>query len=414
LTGEFFAVTKLLFGLSTLLFVSARGDHLKVRAQDSDRWRGRESLMLSPEVTLMEQLKTIAEELRDIEPDIYWQAVETRDARFDGIFLYAVRSTKIYCKPSCPSRRPRRTQVSYFAACADAEAEGFRACRRCLPREPRASDRRVETVLRVCRAIEARGGEPLSLEELGAELKLSPHHLQRTFKNFTGITPRQYAAAHRLKQFKAGIARGRGVTEAMYESGYGSSSRLYEGAARQLGMTPATYRRGGKGMNINYTIADSPLGRLLVATTERGVCSVQFSDRDGELEAALAAEYPAAHVSRGGTELDDSVRAVLLRLDGSSSAPDLPLDLHATSFQLRVWEELRRIPYGETRSYKDVAASLGQPTATRAVAGACAANPVALVTPCHRVVRGDGSLSGYRWGVERKRALLERERARRS
>jgi AraC family transcriptional regulator of adaptative response/methylated-DNA-[protein]-cysteine methyltransferase len=361
----------------------------------------------------MEQVKTIAEELREIEPDIYWQAVETRDARFDGIFFYAVRSTKIYCKPSCPSRRPRRAQASFFSSCADAEAGGFRACLRCLPRESGAHDPRVEMVLRVCRAIEARGGEPLSLAELGAELKLSPHHLQRTFKQVTGITPRQYAAAHRLKLFKSGIAEGRGVTEAMYASGYGSSSRLYEGAAQQLGMTPATYQRGGKNMNINYTIVDCPLGRLLVAATERGVCSVQFGDRDDELEAALTAEYPAARVWRGGTGLDDSVRDVLRHLDGSVSTRELPLDVRATGFQLRVWEELRRIPYGETRSYKDVAARMGQPTATRAVARACAANPVALVTPCHRVVRGDGSLSGYRWGAERKRALLERERARR-
>ncbi|MFL6229433.1 MAG: bifunctional DNA-binding transcriptional regulator/O6-methylguanine-DNA methyltransferase Ada [Pyrinomonadaceae bacterium] len=359
----------------------------------------------------MEQVETINQELREIEPDIYWRAVETRDARFDGIFYYAVRSTKIYCKPSCPARRPRRAQVSFFQTCADAESASFRACLRCLPREADVRDPLVEIVLRVCRAIEARGGETLSLRELGAQLNLSPHHLQRTFRGVTGITPRQYAAAHRLRLFKSRIAKGQGVTEALYEAGYGSSSRLYEGAARQLGMTPATYRRGGRGMNINYTIVDSPLGRLLIAATERGVCSVQFGDHDAELEASLMAEYPAADVSRGGERLGECADAVLRHLEGSCLSVELPLDLRATAFQSRVWEELRRIPYGETRSYKDIAARLGQPTATRAVARACATNPVALVTPCHRVVRGDGSLSGYRWGVERKRALLARERA---
>lgn len=358
----------------------------------------------------MEYDKKIGQELRTIEPDIYWKAVEAKDTRFNGIFVYAVRSTKIYCKPSCPSRRPRRAQVSFFTSWADAEAGGFRACLRCLPRESPIHDPLIEIALSVCRVIEAREGEALSLDELGAELNMNPHHLQRTFKSVTGITPHQYGAAHRLKQFKSKVAEGRGVTEAMYESGYGSSSRLYERASQQLGMTPATYRRGGKGMFINYTIADCPLGRLLVAATERGVCSVRFGERDDQLEEALAAEYPAASIRRDGAQLVDCVKALLRHLEGTPFSLDLPLDVHATAFQLRVWEELRKIPYGETRSYQEIADRLGQPTATRAVARACAANPVAVITPCHRVVRGDGSLSGYRWGAERKRALLERER----
>jgi AraC family transcriptional regulator of adaptative response/methylated-DNA-[protein]-cysteine methyltransferase len=359
----------------------------------------------------MEQDRKINQELRAIEPEVYWEAVRARDARFDGLFVYAVRSTGVYCKPSCPSRRPRREQVSFFAACEEAEAGGFRACRRCLPREPSTPDPSVEMVLRVCSLIEAREGEAVPLEELGREVGASPHHVQRTFKRVTGITPRQYAAALRLKQFKTKVKEGRGVTEALYESGYGSSSRLYERVSERLGMTPASYRRGGKGMGISYTTVGCDMGRLLVAATERGVCSVQFGDSDGELEAALAAEYPAAELGRDAARLDDFVRALLLHLDGRESRLELPLDVRATAFRSRVWEELRRIPYGETRSYAEVAHSLGQPTATRAVARACATNPVALVTPCHRVVRGDGSLSGYRWGVGRKRSLLERERA---
>ncbi|HEX8556540.1 MAG TPA: bifunctional DNA-binding transcriptional regulator/O6-methylguanine-DNA methyltransferase Ada [Pyrinomonadaceae bacterium] len=358
----------------------------------------------------VEQDKDINQELRGIEPEIYWEAVRARDERFDGLFVYAVRSTGIYCKPSCPSRRPRRVHVSFFAACAEAEAGGFRACKRCLPREASPPAPSVEMALRVCALIEAREGEPAPLEELGREVGASPHHVQRTFKRVTGITPRQYAAALRLRQFKAKVREGRGVTEALYESGYGSSSRLYERVSERLGMTPARYRRGGKGMSISYTTVGCDMGRLLVAATERGVCSVQFGDDDGELEAALAAEYPAAELSREPSRLDDFVNALLGHLDGRPSRLDLPLDVRATAFQSRVWEELRRIPYGETRSYAEVARSLGRPTATRAVARACATNPVALVTPCHRVVRGDGSPSGFRWGVGRKRALLARER----
>ncbi len=354
----------------------------------------------------------ILHELRTIEADIYWQAVEAKDARFNGIFVYGVRSTGIYCKPSCPARRPRREQVAFFADCATAERSGFRACLRCQPRANAVlRDPRVEMVLRVARAIEAHAGTP-SLAELGAELNVSPHHLQRTFKSVTGITPRQYAAAHRLKQFKASVKDGAAVTGAIYEAGYGSSSRLYENAAAQLGMTPATYHRGGKGMNINYTIVDSYLGRLLVAATERGVCAVQFGDTDDELAAALAAEYPAASISRADTGLSEWVAALLRHLDGAQPALDLPLDLQATAFQTRVWAELRRIPYGTTRAYKEIAAAIGQPTATRAVARACATNPVALVTPCHRVVRGDGQRGGYRWGLARKETLLAQEQRR--
>ncbi|HVF55643.1 MAG TPA: bifunctional DNA-binding transcriptional regulator/O6-methylguanine-DNA methyltransferase Ada [Pyrinomonadaceae bacterium] len=359
----------------------------------------------------MSQDKHILRELRTIEEDIYWQSLTGKDARFDGIFFYGVRSTGIYCKPSCAARRPRREQVVFFPSSDSAEAEGFRACLRCRPREANGCDPRVEMILRVCRAIEANEDGALSLKDLGAGLGLSPSHLQRTFKSLTGITPRQYAAAHRLKQFKLKIKEGADVAGAIYDAGYGSSSRLYEKSSQQLGMTPATYRRGGKDMSINYTIVDCRLGRLLVATTARGVCAVSFGDSDEELAAALAGEYPAAVISRDDEGAGEWVGDLLRRLEGDGSETELPLDVRATTFQLRVWEELRRIPFGATRSYKEVAKAIGQPTATRAVARACATNPVALLTPCHRVVREGGELGGYRWGLERKRELLERERS---
>jgi AraC family transcriptional regulator of adaptative response/methylated-DNA-[protein]-cysteine methyltransferase len=300
--------------------------------------------------------------------------------------------------------------VSFYASPQAAEREGFRACLRCRPREETVRDPRVEMVLGVCRIIEAQGEGAPSLIELGEELNVSPHHLQRTFKSITGITPRQYAAAHRLKLFKSRIKEGVDVTGAMYDAGYGSSSRLYEKASEHLGMTPATYRRGGRGMNISYTIVDCHLGRLLVAATERGICAVQFGDHDDKLTESLAAEYPAARIQYDETGLTEWVEGLLHSLDGSQPDLGLPLDLQATAFQLRVWEELRKIPYGETRSYKQVALAIGQPTATRAVARACATNPVALITPCHRVIRESGDPGGYRWGLARKQKLLEQER----
>ena len=353
---------------------------------------------------------------RDIQPEsaltneqLCWKAVQAKDARFNCVFVYAVRSTGIYCKPSCPSRRPQRDQVIFFSSCDAAEQSGFRACRRCRPRQSQKSDPHVETILRACRAIEATADGPVSLAVLGEKLSISPHHLHRIFKKITGITPRQYAAAHRLKMFKLHIRNGEDVTSAIYDAGYGSSSRLYEKASEKLGMTPAAYRRGGKGMIINYTIVNCHLGRLLVAATERGVCAISFGEEDRKLESSLAAEYPAATIRREESRINNWVDPLLNHLNGSQRHLDLPIDLQAAAFQLRVWEELRRIPYGETRTYGDIARALGRPTANRAVARACAANPVALITPCHRVIRADGELGGYRWGLKRKKALLSQE-----
>jgi len=358
----------------------------------------------------MNQEREIFRELHELDEDVRWRAMQARDARFNGTFLYGVRSTGIYCKPSCPSRRPRREQVTFFPAREAAEAAGFRACRRCRPEAQAAAlDPQVEIVQRACRAIETHTEGALSLADLGAELGVSPYHLQRTFKRLAGITPHQYAAAHRVRRFKALIKKGQAVTNAMYDAGYNSSSRLYEKADADFGMTPAVYARGGAGMQITYAVSGCSLGRLLVAATPRGLCAVRLGDSDAELEDMLSTEFPAADIRRDEDVLVEWTELILQHLDGQQTSLDLPVDVRATVFQRRVWEELRRIPYGSTRSYGDIARSIGQPTAVRAVARACATNPVALVTPCHRVVRQNGDLGGYRWGMERKRKLLAQE-----
>jgi AraC family transcriptional regulator of adaptative response/methylated-DNA-[protein]-cysteine methyltransferase len=340
-----------------------------------------------------------------------WRAVEVRDAAFDGAFVYAVGSTGVYCRPSCPSRRPHRRHVAFFGLPEAAERAGFRACLRCRPRQARARDGRIEAVRSACRFIEERDDGPPTLAALAAHVGLSPHHLQRTFKRIVGVTPRQYADARRLDRLKARLRAGDQVAGALYEVGYGSSSRLYERAPSQLGMTPATYRRGGKGARIGYSIVAGPLGRLLVAATARGVCAVYLGADDGALEAALRREYPAAEIARDDAGLGRWVGALGEHLDGRRPDLDLPVDVRATAFQRQVWEALQAIPYGATRSYGEVARAIGRPTAARAVARACATNPVAVVVPCHRVVAADGGLGGYRWGVKRKRALLAKERA---
>jgi AraC family transcriptional regulator of adaptative response/methylated-DNA-[protein]-cysteine methyltransferase len=341
-----------------------------------------------------------------------WAAVLAREGHYDGRFVYAVTSTGVYCRPSCPSRRPVRRNVAFFRDPAGAEAAGYRACLRCHPRASATAS--ALAVAKVRAYIDAHADEPLTLAVLAREAGLSPHHLQRVFKRATGLSPKEYAGAVRTQRFKAHVKKESSVTTAIYEAGYGSGSRVYESADARLGMTPATYRQGGRGMQIHYTITDSPLGRLLVGATERGVCAVQLGASDRALAAALTEEYPRAEVQRDDATLGPWVEAILDHLQGRSPALDLPLDLQATAFQWSVWKALREIPYGSTRSYAEIAAAVGKPRAVRAVARACAANRVALVVPCHRVIGSDGRAGGYRWGAERKQRLLDQEKARAS
>jgi AraC family transcriptional regulator of adaptative response/methylated-DNA-[protein]-cysteine methyltransferase len=344
------------------------------------------------------------------EDESRWLAMARSDSAFDGAFVCAVTSTKIYCRPSCRARLPRRENVCFFEAPADAERAGFRACKRCHPREG-ALDSPRELVGRICARIDASGGAAPTLEDLGKEFQLSPFHLQRVFKRVAGVSPRQYAAARRVERLKAELRTEGAVAGAIYGAGFGSSSRAYESAASTLGMTPAVYGRRGRGMRIGYTIAVCALGRVLVAGTERGIASVCVGDDDAVLEAALRSDYAAAQIERDDAGTARWRDAVLAAINSGTTDSSLPLDVQATVFQARVWHALRAIPSGETRSYSDVAAAIGAPRAVRAVARACATNPAAVVVPCHRVVRADGGEGGYRWGVERKRALLEREAA---
>jgi AraC family transcriptional regulator of adaptative response/methylated-DNA-[protein]-cysteine methyltransferase len=301
--------------------------------------------------------------------------------------------------------------VVFFRLPEAAELAGFRACRRCHPRRVAISDPQVELVRQVCLYLEERFPETPTLDDLGLHTGASPYHLQRVFKRLAGITPRQYTQAMRLDRFKQSVKQGATVTGAIYDAGYGSSSRLYEGGPSRLGMTPADYRHGGKGLKISYSIADCALGKLLVAGTQKGVCSVRLGDTDSSLESTLKSEFGSAEITRDDIHLSVWVKQILNHLEGKHPHLDLPVDVRATSFQWSVWEKLREIPYGETRSYSEVARALGRPAATRAVARACATNPVALVIPCHRVVREDKSLGGYRWGIGRKESLLAQERA---
>jgi AraC family transcriptional regulator of adaptative response/methylated-DNA-[protein]-cysteine methyltransferase len=338
-----------------------------------------------------------------------WRAVLARDAHADGTFVYAVRSTRIYCRPSCASRRPRRDRVRFFDSPGEAEQAGYRACKRCRPNAPAAGDPWIAKVRRACAWL-ASADAPPSLAALAARIGGSPYHLHRNFKRLVGLTPRAYAAACRLSTVKRRLRKGDDVTGAVFGAGYGSSSRFYERAAARLGMPPSTYRRGGSGMTIRYTIVDSVLGRLLVAATERGVCAVEMGESDSDLERDLAREYPAATLSAAGGSFARWTAEILARVSGRRPRIDLPLDVQATAFQWQVWEALAAIPFGETRTYGQVAGAIGQPRSVRAVARACATNPAAVAIPCHRVVGASGSLTGYRWGVERKRELLQREK----
>jgi AraC family transcriptional regulator of adaptative response/methylated-DNA-[protein]-cysteine methyltransferase len=340
-------------------------------------------------------------------------AVFARDRAFDGAFVYGVTSTGIYCRPTCPSRRPRADRVRFFDDARAAERAGFRACRRCRPdagADPSAA-RHADAIARVCAFIRAHATERLTLAALSARASVSPHHFQRTFTKIVGVSPREYADACRLKRVKSDLKKADSVTTALYDAGYGSSSRLYERAKASLGMTPATYRRGGAGATIRYAIGDSPFGRVLVAATDRGVAAVKIAQADATLERALREEFDSATIVHDRETVAPMIASVLNTID-APRAHDIPLDVAATAFQWRVWRALQQIPPGATRSYQEIANAIGRPTAARAVARACATNPVALVIPCHRVVPASGGAGGYRWGVSVKKQILARERSR--
>lgn len=343
--------------------------------------------------------------------DRYWQAVVTRDSRLDGQFVFAVSSTRIYCRPSCPSRRPHRERVSFFPLPEAAERAGYRACKRCQPKRARVLDPQIEMVQRVCSYIRANQSNSLNLAELASDAGVSVFHLQRTFKTIMGVSPRQFATAERFENFKSKVREGETITNALYDAGLNSSRKLYERAGDELGMTPATYGRHGRGAKIVFTIAACDFGKLLVATTQRGLCAATIGDDDAELEQELRNEFFAAEIERADSGLEKTVKDVLCLIENKAPHPSLPLDIRATAFQRQVWQMLRSIPFGETWSYSDVAKALGNPGAVRAVGSACGKNPVALVIPCHRVVREDKSLGGYRWGLDRKKKILDHERA---
>lgn len=339
-----------------------------------------------------------------------WRSVLERDATADGRFVYAVRTTGIYCRPSCPSRRPKPESVDFYPAPAAAERAGYRPCKRCDPHQP---DRQRAAVLATCRYIDERCDERMTLETLGRHAGLSPFHLQRLFRRILGVSPREYQEAQRMARFKTGVSKGGTVSGATYDAGFSSSSRLYEKSA-QLGMTPARYRNKGRGTTITFTIFASPRGQVLLAATPRGICSVTLGASAAGLEAGLRAEFSAAALVRDDQRMQPFARRIARYLAGGNPDLDLPLDIHATVFQRKVWNILRSIPYGTTRSYSEIARRAGKPSAVRAVARAIATNRIALLIPCHRAIRKDGDLAGYRWGVARKAALLAQEGARKT
>jgi len=345
-----------------------------------------------------------------------WAAVRGRDRRAAGAFLYAVRTTGIYCRPGCASRLPRREHVVFFPDRRSAERAGFRPCKRCRP-DAAAPDPAASAVALACRRI-AEAERPPSLAELAAVAGLSPSHFHRLFTRTVGMTPKRYAAAQRRERLAAGLRSDESVTRAIYDAGYGSASRFYEenGRSPALGMAPAAFRAGARGETIRYAVGPSSLGQVLVAATERGICAVELGDDPVALGASVRRRFPRAAL-REDPAFADTLRRVIALIDapgpdaGADLARDLPLDIRGTAFQARVWAALRQIPPGRTATYAEVAAGIGQPRAARAVAAACAANPLAVAVPCHRVVRGDGGLGGYRWGETRKRLLLQRESA---
>ena len=377
-----------------------------------------ETMKGTPHPTAVPKAAEVAVQINDRR----WQAVLHRDRSLDGAFVFGVSSTGVFCRPSCPAKRPRRENVSFFDHALQAEQAGYRACLRC---RPKAVDGNPQSALMrsMCRYIEQHIEDQLTLSLLAKEFRRSPFHLQRTFKSVLGVSPKAYVDACRLRQVKQNLQAGHSVTTALYAAGYGSSSRLYERTAAQLGMTPEKYRRGAVAAIVRYTIfrytmvrypnvrhPGSPLGNMLIAATDKGICAIQFGDSEQQLQQGLMREFPFAVRRRDDAAMSQWRDNLTRLIQGHEINPSLPLDIRATAFQRRVWEALQKIPRGETRSYSAVAKNIGMPKATRAVARACATNPVAVAIPCHRVVRQDGKLGGYRWGIERKEQLLAMEK----
>jgi len=341
--------------------------------------------------------------------DQCWAAVVAHDATQDSHFFYSVKTTGVYCRPGCASRQPRRENVAFYETSAAAEAAGFRPCKRCRPNEGSQADRHIAAIGRACDLIRARDELP-SLAELADAAGISRFHFHRVFKQITGATPGEWGKAHRLGRFADRLDAGEGIAEAAYGAGFGASSRAYEAAPNGLGMTPAARRRGGRGERIRYTIVSTWLGWAIVAATERGICMTALADSRAALESDLRRRFPSADLLPADAALAGWAERVVRYITRPGDALDLPLDIRGTAFQARVWRALQKIPPGKTATYSEIAAALGQPQSVRAVAQACASNKLAVVVPCHRVVRRDGDLAGYRWGIERKRALLDRER----
>jgi AraC family transcriptional regulator, regulatory protein of adaptative response / methylated-DNA-[protein]-cysteine methyltransferase len=339
-----------------------------------------------------------------------WDAVAARDATADTGWVYAVRTTGVYCRPGCPSRRPRRDNVEFHDSAAAAAAAGFRACQRCRPEEAGAPDPAADLVAGACRLIERSDRVP-TLAQLGRDLGVSPYHLQRTFRAATGVSPRAYAEQLRTRRVAERLEQGTPVSDAAYEAGYGTAARLAADSGGRLGMVPSRFRSGGAGEHIRVAVADSSLGPVLVAATDRGICAIDLGGDPDELLDRFQQRFHAAEIVAGDAGFDRSVAVAVAVVDGTSTGDRLALDIRGTAFQERVWRALRAIPAGSTTTYAELAAAIGAPSSVRAVAGACAANSLAVAVPCHRVVRTDGGLSGYRWGIDRKRELLEREGA---
>jgi AraC family transcriptional regulator, regulatory protein of adaptative response / methylated-DNA-[protein]-cysteine methyltransferase len=346
--------------------------------------------------------------------ELRWKAVTSRDRASDGKFLYGVMTTGVYCRPACSSRLPLRKNVRFYETPVQAERDGLRACKRCRPLEI-SGDPMARRIGELCRYIETHAQDGLTLKQLSERAHASPFHLQRSFKAIVGVSPRQYVEEMRLRSLKRELRQGAPVTRAIYDAGFGSASRVYERMATRLGMTPKQYRAGGEGAQMSYAFSKTSLGLLMMAATDRGLCFVQFGASEYELQQRLRMEFPGATIepmkasARGA--FGQWMQSLAGYLAGTQAALDLPVDLRGTAFQMKVWRYLLKIPYGEVRSYAEVARAIKTPAAVRAVASACASNRIGLVVPCHRVIRGDGGLGGYRWGLERKRALIDRERA---